>query len=409
MRFFKDDIFLKSLVRHKIIKNSDEIELFLANYSGEKKEILKKKLAEILSVATEEMDILLLKELLEDKISLLEIDMSMDELEALYIAMSKRVLKQLSKIIGKNISFSFDSIDKEAINSMRKGFYWMGKEYNESLQIRLKEKIEKIFTGEIDLNDIPKVLKDEFGSIIDADERYFKGVSDHIALQSANVARVTTGEKYGVEYYKVVAMMDSKTSEICRSMNGRIIPAKHLEKQAGNLLNAKSMADKKNAATWQSKAYNGKSDKLASNFGLPPYHFRCRTEVVPVWIDEEEIDGVKMKNTSPLRDDEVIKHIDKMGVERVLSKKNYETGSHSSFLKDRFSKTDVIKALNSITKTAPNNTIKNYTNAISQNGFFMVFDGNDIVTMFKPNRNINSYFKDKSVTLEAEIIKRWWI
>ncbi|RAZ37948.1 hypothetical protein [Campylobacter hyointestinalis] len=43
---------------------------------------------------------------------------------------------------------------------------------------------------------------------------------------------------------------------------------------------------------------------MPKNFGLPPYHFRCRTEIVPVWIDEEEIEGVVMRNTSPLNKDE---------------------------------------------------------------------------------------------------------
>ncbi|WP_161492081.1 hypothetical protein [Campylobacter sputorum] len=194
-------------------------------------------------------------------------------------------------------------------------------------------------------------------------------------------------------------MMDKKTSEICRSMHGRIIPAGHLENQADKIINAKTMAQKKAAATWQSKAYNGRSDKLASNFGLPPYHFRCRTEVVPVWVEGVEIDGVKMKNTSPLSRDESLKHIDKMGVERVWKKSN-------THIKDKhqIKPSEAIKALNSITKIAPNKEKPLYTNAVSQNGYFIVFDGEKLVSMYKPSRNLNEYFKDNSKTLEQEII-----
>ncbi|MDV2490015.1 hypothetical protein RVY88_03405, partial [Campylobacter sp. TJR-1] len=137
-----------------------------------------------------------------------------------------------------------------------------------------------------------------------------------------------------------------------------------------------------------------------------------RTELVPVWINEEEIDGVKMKNTSPLSKDEVVKHIDKTGVERILDfKARY--GKHG--LKDRFdnneiSKKDIIKALNSINKVAPNKNNEKMLNAMSDNGIFMVFDGDRIVTAFKPDID---YFKRNSMTLKQEIIKsniftRWF-
>ncbi|MSN96446.1 hypothetical protein F1B92_04530 [Campylobacter sp. FMV-PI01] len=400
MRFFK------SFTRYSIIKNSDDIDVFLETYAKDKKENLEKILAEIVDVSSTKTDLKLLKKLLIQKIESLNLDVSPEYLEALYIALAKKATK---KIALNSVKFTFDSVDKNAINAMRKGFYWMGREYNEKLQVRLKDRIEKVFTGEI--NEIPKALKDEFGAIINADESYFKGVADHIALQSSNVARVTQGAKYGVSHYKVLAVMDDRTSEICRSMHGRIIEAFHLENQVNSLLNAKSMADKKNAAIWQNKAYNGRSDKMASNFGLPPYHFRCRTEVVPVWVESEEIDGVMMQNTSPLRSDEVIKHIDKMGVERVLDKKA-ANGYHG--LKDRLNsnkefKKDLIKALNSITNTAPHKKKSNQLNAISSNGYFLTFDGNRIITAFKPKKGLKQYFKDSSVTLNQEIIKRWWV
>lgn len=402
-------IMLKSLVRYKLLKNLDEIDSFLERYKDEKREILEEKLAEILSIVSEKMDILLLKKLILDKISLLQIDMSPKELEILYQIMAKKSLKMIAQKLNKKLVFSFDTIDKEAISSMRKGFYWMGVEYNEALQKRLKDLIEKTFKGEIANEDIGAVLRDEFGSLIGANESYFKGVAEHISLQSQNISRVMQGRKYGVKYYKVSAVMDDRTSEICRSMNGRIIPAAHLEDQADKILSAKNMADKKAAAAWRNNAYNGRSDKMDANFGLPPYHFRCRTKVVPVWIDEEEIDGVMMRNTSPLRDDEIIRHIDKTGVERVLDSRA-ANGDHGLKykLKDKSFKNGIVKALNSINKTAPHKEKQNQLNAMSDNGYFLTFDGNRIITAFKPTKELKQYFKDFSITLQQEIIKRWW-
>ena len=398
-------IILKSLVRYKLLKNLDEIDSFLERYKDEKREILEEKLAEILSIVSEKMDILLLKKLILDKISLLQIDMSPKELEILYQIMAKKSLKMIAQKLNKRLIFSFDTVDKEALSSMRKGFYWMGVEYNEALQTKLKDLIEKTFKGEIANDEIGAVLRDEFGAIIGANESYFKGVAEHISLQSQNISRVMQGKKYGVKYYKVVAVMDSRTSEICRSMHGRIIPASHLENQAQKILSAKNMSQKKNAAIWQSKAYNGRSDKMSANFGLPPYHFRCRTEVVPVWIEEEEVDGVMIRNSSPLSDNEVIKHIDKMGVERVVSTKRWEhiTNRHSDV-----SKNDIIKAMNSITEVGKNESIQNRTNTFSSNGIFMVFEGDKLITAYRPNeqkKKSYEYFKNSILKENKEVIK----
>ncbi len=336
--------FLKALTRYKILKTSDDAEFLLQNYTAAQIEKLETITAEILAISTENTDKETLKKLLLNKAKSANIDVLPSDLENLYIILSKRALKKVAESMNKTLSFVFDEIDADAVEAMRKSFYWMGKEYNENLQNRLKDKIEGVFKGEIELDEIGAELKREFGSIISADESYFKGVSDHIALQARNVATVTQGAKYGVKYYKILAIMDAT-----------------------------------------------------------PYHFRCRTEAIPVWVDEEEIDGVKMRNTQPLYENEIIKHIDKMGVERYANKKTYNHSVSSS--KRNVSPADTIKALNSILKIAPHRGHANRSVAMSQNGYFMVFDGDYLYNIFKPSDNLERYFKRSAVLYKAEIIK----
>ena len=402
--------FLKALTRYKILKSSDDIEFLLQNYTAVQIEKLETITAEILAISTENTDKETLKKLLLNKAKSANIDVLPSDLENLYIILSKRALKKVAESINKTLTFVFDEIDADAVDAMRKSFYWMGKEYNENLQNRLKDKIEGVFKGEIELDSIGAELKREFGSILSADESYFKGVSDHIALQARNVATVTQGAKYGVKYYKILAVMDARTTQICRSMHGRIIPAAHLEAQAEKILNANSLASKKAAAAWKSDAYLGKSDKMDSNFGLPPYHFRCRTEAVPVWVDEEEIDGVKMRNTQPLSKDETIKHIDKTGVERVLTLSNVSDKRHSVNLLQRTTHSKIIAALNSITYIAPHANAEQKSVVKTQNGYIAIFDGDKIDTIF-PTENSkaqNKYFEKYAKKGKIEIIKSWW-
>ena len=402
----------RSLIRFKILKAKGEVEALLQNYSQTQRQRLEQILDEIVALSTQETDAPTLKKLLLDKAASSNIEVSPQDLESIYIILAQKVSKKLAVAaaghIKEAVKFSFDTVDAEAIEAMRKGFYWMGKEYNERLQNRLKDIIERVFKAEIANEEVGSALKEEFGSIINADESYFKGVADHIALQAQNVAAVTQGSKYGVQFYKVLAILDDRTTKICRSMHGRIIPAEHLSAQADKILNAHSLADKKAAAAWRDQAFLGKS--LPKNFGLPPYHFRCRTEVTPVWVDEEEEDGVMMRNTQPLWEDELIRHIDKTGVERILDAKaaNGEHGLKNRLKRNEKLKSDIIKALNSIIAIAPKKDEENLSNAVSSNGYFMVFDGNRIVTAYKPSKGAQTYFKEKSLTSKQEIIKRWW-
>ncbi|MBP3675111.1 MAG: hypothetical protein J6I71_01415 [Campylobacter sp.] len=393
---------IQRLIKHKITKSKDKqklIDEMIATLGASTKSELKELLEELYMVIMDNYDSDELQSIIQNRLERLDIhikDMSYEDLYRSFLIG-----------VGGRSDLRFDSVDARAIKVMRDNFYWMKGEFNAKVSDELKQITKEIFEGKIPRIEAGKIMRERFKGVLSANTSYFEGVSDHIISQMQNVSVINEGAKNGVEYYKVVARIDGRTSECCRSMNGRIIPASHLETQSQNIQNAKNIAQKKAAAIWRNGAFYGKI--LPKDFGLPPYHFRCRTEVVPVWIDEEVIDGVAMKNTSPLTKDEVIKHIDKTGVERVLDKKAAygEHGLKDRLNRDKNLKKDIISALNSITKTAPKKGEENLINAISQNGYYMVFDGNRLVTAYK-RENLERYFNKNSVTLKQEIIKRWW-
>ena len=393
---------IQKVLRQKILKAKSKerlIDEMIATLGASTKSELKELLEELYMVIMDNYDSDELQSIIQNRLERLDIhikDMSYEDLYRSFLIG-----------VGGRSDLRFDSVDARAIKVMRDNFYWMKGEFNAKVSDELKKITKEIFEGKIPRIEAGKIMKERFKGVLSANTSYFEGVSDHIISQMQNISRINEGAKNGVEYYKVVARIDGRTSECCRSMNGRIIPASHLEAQSQAIQNAKNIAQKKAAAIWRNGAFYGKI--LPKDFGLPPYHFRCRTEVVPVWIDEEEIDGVAMKNTSPLNQDEVIKHIDKTGVERVLDKKAAygEHGLKDRLNRDKNLKKDIISALNSITKTAPKKGEENLINAISQNGYYMVFDGNRLVTAYK-RENLERYFNKNSVTLKQEIIKRWW-
>ena len=401
-----NELLLSTLLKAKFDKNKSVSELvdeFVKQNTKLAKKELEAQLANLLIFINENYNIdkKVLKELVNSKISSMGLSINPNNLEEIYAVLA-----------GKNIAVNivFDEIDIRAINAMRNNFYWVGKEFNKDFSDRLKDIIESAFRGEVARSELAGRLKDEFASELKQSVRYFEGVSDHIISQNQNISTVNQARKYGVKYYKVVAVMDSRTSAICRSMNGRLIPAEHIERQCDNIMNAKDMASKKAAATWAKAPYNGRSDKMDSNFGMPPYHFKCRTEIVPAWVDEYENDGVTMRASEAPGKDEIIRHIDKMGVERVLTFANANDKKHSANLLQRTSAAKIVSALNSITHIAPHANVEQKSIAKTQNGYIIIFDGDKIDTIFptKDNQALKKYFENYAKKDKIEVIKRWW-
>jgi hypothetical protein len=296
------------------------------------------------------------------------------------------------------VSIVFDAIDLKAIEMMRQSFYWVQDEYGESVQEKLKGTIEDTFNGDITREQLADTLKNEFDGVLKASSYYFNFVADHVINQSQNISRVNQALKYDTQDFQVKARIDKKTSDICRSMHGRIIPASHLKAQVENILDSKSIASKKAAATWKNNAHFG---KLPANFRLPPYHGKCRTEVRPVWLSSETIDGKKVKFANKKKDD-IISHIDKTGVQRKLKQKNWDEHINIS-RKGSLKHKDIIAALNSIEEIAPHRSIHTRTVARSSNYLILIFEADEIVTVFKPDNK--KYFKNTIKTDKKEVIK----
>ncbi|WP_419257129.1 hypothetical protein [Campylobacter fetus] len=235
---------LKMLLKSKIAKTKDKkavIDELLRYLDKENQKALKSALDELFLMIATRKDDPNLETLIQNKINALELNIPNLDYEMIYEKFADEALPK----DRQNVAFSFDEINIRSLEVMRKNFYWMKNEYNEKVSNELKEITQKVFNGEIPRTEIASVLKEQFKGVLSANTSYFEGVSDHIISQMQNIARVNQASKYSVAYYKVVARIDSRTSECCKSMNGRIIPASHIEAQSQAIQNAKSIAEKK--------------------------------------------------------------------------------------------------------------------------------------------------------------------
>jgi len=113
-------------------------------------------------------------------------------------------------------------------------------------------------------------------------------VADTLTNKAGEYGRISGYEESQIQYMQIVAMLDDRTTPICRRMHGRIIPVKAAAKQRDQVLDAMENGDYESAnelhrfvkANAMDRLSGNTSDILASGVILPPYHFGCRTTTV---------------------------------------------------------------------------------------------------------------------------------
>ncbi|MCL2154054.1 MAG: phage head morphogenesis protein [Leptospirales bacterium] len=180
--------------------------------------------------------------------------------------------------------------DREAIDFLKRhDQYFFGKQF-EHYAPEMREIIENELKGIARAYD-PKViksLKNKMGS--EFEHPYIKDYYDLVVRnavnKSRNFGRTLSYERLGIAELEIVAILDDKTSDICREMNGRRISTSFAAEHVRETLDT-PMDELKERFAWPTKSevskYAGMStDDILKNIKvpLPPYHARCRTTTV---------------------------------------------------------------------------------------------------------------------------------
>lgn len=123
---------------------------------------------------------------------------------------------------------------------------------------------------------------------------YFKGLAQTNLNFARNFGQITAMQEAEVAKYEIVAIIDNLTTPICQGLNGRIFELSLGVQHRDKVLEMESVSELKEYAPWQKNldAFDLAPGKkledpgaarvlAAAGMSLPPYHFRCRTEVHP--------------------------------------------------------------------------------------------------------------------------------
>lgn len=132
-----------------------------------------------------------------------------------------------------------------------------------------------------DLNAIKQAIAVHFRTV-----PYWELVANLAASRGYHYGMLRALQARNIIAYRFVAVIDGRTSAICRSMNGR----EFLVADAVNLLDGLAndpdpMAAKTRTPWVKPEAVEGKSSRDLATMGVmvPPLHPRCRSTIVPIY------------------------------------------------------------------------------------------------------------------------------
>jgi len=181
----------------------------------------------------------------------------------------------------------WDAFDKHAINWLDKHhLYWIGGYYNKTISGKIGRAIGEGMKEGLGRQAIGERLKDffqKYPGISNKPDVYWTGLAANGMNRARNFGMIKGYQELGIEYLEVLAVMDERTSEICKMMNGRIIPVANAAGQRDAMMAAESPEDIKTISPWLKPAQlKGLDTKgiMGKGVTMPPYHFHCRTTVV---------------------------------------------------------------------------------------------------------------------------------
>ena len=212
------------------------------------------------------------------------------------------------------IKAEFALIDTQAKNWLRKDtMHWVGTFYDNNLSELVRKSVNNtMLTEGFGRVEAAKVLKKDLAKAIrngtlpasagipppgwtGTPAAYWEGLSANVASRASTWSALESFVQGGVEVYRIEAVLDERTSSICRTMHGKQFNVAWGIDQRDAIMAAKSPDDVKKVAGWQrapavqkefgvkpGKAATAQQSKDMSDAGLalPTYHYRCRTVVI---------------------------------------------------------------------------------------------------------------------------------
>lgn len=186
-------------------------------------------------------------------------------------------------------AIKFSGLDYRYTDVLTKqSLFWIGNQHGDSFGKRINQLVGSALENGVSTGQLAQDFSAMFGTEINKGAAYWQGLAEHTALRTRQIARITGYEKAGAVGYEIVATIDERTSDICRSLHGKVFNTKNAVKVRDAMLNL-DMSDAQQAKEYLKEvAPFVRDDQVVYTDGeptgiqgnhvpFPPFHWRCRT------------------------------------------------------------------------------------------------------------------------------------
>lgn len=182
---------------------------------------------------------------------------------------------------------TFRLVDTDALNWLDEHqIFWVRNYFDRQLAGKVSELGKQVIQDGMNRDEAAMFFKKQFSDRFDVETyRYWDGFANHVTTRAREFGRIDAYQRAGIEYYRVVAILDHRTSGICRYMHNRIIPVSDGIAMRDALMDAKNPEDVKQITPFLKEkdvqgATTGSLKRKSKGYAAPPYHFDCRSRTV---------------------------------------------------------------------------------------------------------------------------------
>lgn len=246
-------------------------------------------------------------------------------------------LAEVGTSVGTSLAFMRP--DQDALDVLsRANTFWVGNLWDTGPRGKIVTLLEEYFTTGLTRDALARRLAEDFAGVSANSLHHWRSVANSLATRTREIGRVSGYERSGIQQIKIKAILDDRTTTVCRHLHGRVLTVTGLRTQAEAWMEASSRGDRITAfRVWP---FIGDDEDLSQTptrdlqgIGMPPYHHgNCRTITVAYFGDGT---GVTDGWTRAVRDREALSRSE---VAKVIDRAKTAQWPHEKVVRGHFRK-----------------------------------------------------------------------
>ena len=171
--------------------------------------------------------------------------------------------------------------------------FWIGNHFEADVRQNFADTLSKAIEQGYTKEMLANTLKDQFNDLANRSSHYWQGLAEHTALRIREFGRLQGYKKAKARYYKLVVILDDRTSDICRALaaQDKVYPLNDALEVMDNLMALDTKSNSLDDAREYIKAlapwikdtqieYDSEMNPVGvsgAHTPFPPFHWKCRT------------------------------------------------------------------------------------------------------------------------------------